>query len=296
MLLMQEIMKGSMSLVFCLRSSTNSLYATALSSWPMVVPALIYLLMNILGFTALSIIDAGLFSMISQLKLLATAFAACSFLGKTITSLQWRSLFLMTVGVLLLSHETTQLKSAKYRPIFLLGIACASGDVILSGAVSVYIEKVLKEQHEVSLWERNLQLAFCSIPVYAVLEISTGGELSALAEHFSSVSWLLAVVGSLGGLLVAYCLKYLDAIQKTIATACSAIVTVYLNHLLFGGLLTFPVIVAMIVLLAGLVNYYDFGNEISSSHSKLPYLPIQRQTLLHQLHNGCDVTCEACVS
>jgi UDP-sugar transporter A1/2/3 len=42
-------------------------------SWKMMVPAVIYLVMNILGFVALGHLDAATFSIVAQMKVLTTA-------------------------------------------------------------------------------------------------------------------------------------------------------------------------------------------------------------------------------
>ena len=48
-----------------------------------------------------------------------------------------------------------------------IGMAASLGDVILSGFVSIYFEKVLKSKTETySVWDRNFQLAFWSMVIY----------------------------------------------------------------------------------------------------------------------------------
>lgn len=50
---------------------------------------------------------------------------------------------------------------------YMLGLAASLGDVVLSGFVSIYFEKVLKSKTETySVWDRNFQLSFWSILIY----------------------------------------------------------------------------------------------------------------------------------
>lgn len=52
---------------------------------------------------------------------------------------------------------------------------------------------------------------------------------------------ILAVLGSLGGLLVAFTMKYLDAIIKTFATSGAIIVTAIAGHVIFYAPLDIPI-------------------------------------------------------
>ena len=53
---------------------------------------------------------------------------------------------------------------------YLVGLGACLGDVLLSGFVSIYFEKVLKSKASTySVWDRNFQLAVCSIAIYLPL-------------------------------------------------------------------------------------------------------------------------------
>ena len=57
-------------------------------------------------------------------------------------------------------------------------MAAALGDVLLSGFVSIYFEKVLKSTTETfSVWDRNFQLAFWSTVIYLPIMVSAGNGL-----------------------------------------------------------------------------------------------------------------------
>ena len=88
-----------------------------------------------------------------------------------------------------------------------IGMAASLGDVILSGFVSIYFEKVLKSKTETySVWDRNFQLAFWSMVIYfpwAIYEHPT-----APFHGWSAVTVTLALLGAIGGILVALVIKY----------------------------------------------------------------------------------------
>ena len=68
------------------------------TSQKMAVPAVIYLVMNILGFLALTHIDAATFSIVAQLKVFSTAMFSVTVLGRSLEWRKWRALTTLTLG------------------------------------------------------------------------------------------------------------------------------------------------------------------------------------------------------
>jgi drug/metabolite transporter (DMT)-like permease len=68
------------------------------TSHKMAVPAVIYLIMNILGFVALAHIDAATFSIVAQLKVFSTAMFSVTVLGRSLPWRKWRALTTLTLG------------------------------------------------------------------------------------------------------------------------------------------------------------------------------------------------------
>ena len=132
-------------------------------SMTMLVPAAIYLAMNILGFVALQYLDAATFAVLAQMKVLSTAVFSVLILQRRLHVRKWRALTLLTTGVVLLSHEAMPKKTdstqGKAMSDFGVGVAAVGCEVLLSGFVSIYFEKVLKSKTEVySVWDRNFQV------------------------------------------------------------------------------------------------------------------------------------------
>merc|ERR1711924_271436 len=136
------------------------------------VPAAVYLVMNILGFVALGHIDAATFSIIAQMKVFTTATFSVLMLDRSLAPRKWRALTTLVIGVILISHEsmpkrTDTAAGERQMTEWFIGMAASLGDVILSGFVSIYFEKVLKSKTETySVWDRNFQLAFWSMVIY----------------------------------------------------------------------------------------------------------------------------------
>ena len=197
-------------------------------SWKMMVPAAIYLVMNILGFVALGHLDASTFSIVAQMKVFTTAIFSVVILGKQMPMRKWRALTTLTLGVILISNEAMPKMSAEKHgehveskhevehklKEFAIGMAASFGDVLLSGFVSIYFEMVLKSKTETfSVWDRNLQLAFWSSVIYAPIMMYDNP--TDPFKGWSVVTLGCAAVGALGGVLVALSIKYVSALPAT---------------------------------------------------------------------------------
>jgi drug/metabolite transporter (DMT)-like permease len=72
-------------------------------SGKMIVPAVTYLIVNLISYPAIARIDASVFTAISQLKIVATAMCSVLVLGRKISLRKWRTLMLLVCGVMLIS-------------------------------------------------------------------------------------------------------------------------------------------------------------------------------------------------
>ena len=244
-------------------------------SWKMMVPACVYLVMNILGFVALGHLDASTFSIVAQMKVFTTAIFSVLILGRQMPMRKWRALTTLTLGVILISNEampkmspdkhaaaeTHESKAEMEHKLkeFAIGMAASFGDVLLSGFVSIYFEMVLKSKSETfSVWDRNLQLAFWSTIIYAPIMFYDNP--TEPFKGWSVVTLGCAAVGALGGVLVALSIKYTDSVMKTIATTGSIVLTTVLNAAFLSGPFTLPIWAGALVVVVSVFNYNDNGD------------------------------------
>lgn len=229
------------------------------TSKKMAVLAFIYGAMNILSFVALRNISAGMFAVFAQCKILSTAVFSRIILNREYSWTKWRALAALMLGVLLFSQpvwgDPSKHKSgAGANP--LLGTAAVLAEVTMSGFASIYFEKVVKsDASQLSIWERNFQLAFCSFPIYVAFILYDRGGEAGIFGGWSWVAVMLAILGAAGGLLVALSIKYADAILKTLATTGAIILSSVLDNLLLGGPLTPTMMIAGLVVIIAIMNY-----------------------------------------
>merc|ERR1712167_269158 len=86
-------------------SALSKYWFLIMHSWKMVVPAVTYLVMNIMGFVALQHLDASTFSIIAQMKVFTTAVFSVLILGRKLHMRKWRALTTLVLGVILISNE-----------------------------------------------------------------------------------------------------------------------------------------------------------------------------------------------
>lgn len=244
------------------------------TSRKMFVLALIYGAMNILSFVSLRNISAGIFTIFAQCKILTTATFSTLILQRKYSWTKWRALIALMLGVLMFSEpiwgDPEKRKTIDGANAF-VGTAAVLIEVTLSGFASIYFEKVIKtDPLQLSIWERNFQLALGSFPVYLAFIIKDHGGQAGLFGGWSLIAFLLACLGAAGGLLVALSIKYGDSILKTLATTGAIILSSLLDHVLLGGPLTPSMMIAGAQVIVAIVNYtFDASDNI-------PEAPLER--------------------
>lgn len=238
----------------------------------MVVPAAMYLVMNVLGFVALAHISAGLFAVLQQCKLIFTALLSRAMLDRRLSFAKWRSLLLLLCGVVLITLETSQLSE---RPVcgapgvaeptqevvatrarsYMIGVTAVLIEACLSGFANVYFESVVKST-PLSIWHRNVQLAVWSLCVFVPRAIYDGNGTPLAGWDGLAVGNTL--VGALGGILVALCIAHFDSIAKAVAVTLSVVLTVLGGYALLNGPMSMQLALASAVVVTSTINY-SFG-------------------------------------
>ncbi|KAI9052220.1 hypothetical protein LZ554_003578 [Drepanopeziza brunnea f. sp. 'monogermtubi'] len=83
--------------------------------WKLAIPAVLYTLQNSLQYVAVSNLDAVHFQILYQLKILTTALFSVTMLGRSLSSMKWTSLVLLTFGVAIVQMPHSD--SNAYAPI-----------------------------------------------------------------------------------------------------------------------------------------------------------------------------------
>lgn len=223
--------------------------------WKLTIPAAMYTMQNNLQYVAISSLSAAEFQVTYQLKILTTALFSVILLHRSLSWTRWVSLVLLTIGVAIvqLPGVTEEApKKAMWDPTRLLpshpmapspldnkrlvGLIAVCVSCILSGLAGVYFEKVLKGSSTM-LWVRNVQMCIPATILAGVVGVGMkdGEEIShrGFFSGYNSVVWIAILLQALGGLVVAFCVKFADNISKNFATSISIILSLLISTVFF---------------------------------------------------------------
>jgi len=237
------------------------------------VPALLYLVQNSLLYVALSNLTAPLFQVTYQAKLVTTAVVSVMMLNRKYTFQQWTCLVILSLGVAVVvlgesgdskKNEDESGEQSLTTGLFSVTVACFS-----SALAGVYFEKVIKapggqKKAPVSVWMRNIQLAFFTIVTASMKEFFTKSPSTSSGDQpyfygFTKWVWILVCLQAGGGLLVAAVIKYADNVLKGLATGVSVCFATGVSTVLFGTPLSSQFSIGAVMIL---ISVYFFSNPI----------------------------------
>jgi solute carrier family 35 (UDP-sugar transporter), member A1/2/3 len=291
LLLVCEAMKFFLSLILeynftngnLKQSIKENIIDAPLDALKIIIPSLLYLIQNSLLYIALSNLTAPLFQVTYQAKLLTTAIVSVVMLQRRYSVKQWICLAALGLGVAIVvlgasddtkesdQHDTSKPEQSIATGLFAVTTACLS-----SAFAGVYFEKVLKkpsspsegmQKAPVSLWMRNIQMAFFSVMIALINQMNLKGSDAEkpLLHGFTIFVWMVAVLQAAGGLLVAAIIKYADNVLKGLATGVSVVTSTVCSMILFGTPLTGQFLLGACLILG---SVYLFSNDIPGGKQK----------------------------
>ncbi|TNN52374.1 CMP-sialic acid transporter [Liparis tanakae] len=200
------------------------------------VPSIVYAVQNNMAFLALSNLDAAVYQLTYQLKIPCTALCTVLMLKRSLSRLQWFSVFMLCGGVTLVQWKPAEATKVQIEQNPFLGFVAIAIAVICSGFAGVYFEKVLKSS-DTSLWVRNIQMYLSGIVVTLIGVFITDGEkVLEKGFFFGYTPWVCFVVflASVGGLYTSVVVKYTDNIMKGFSAAAAIILSTVASVVMFG--------------------------------------------------------------
>lgn len=243
------------------------------------VPAFLYTIQTNLVYIAISNLDAAVFQVTFQIKILTTAVFMVLLLNKSLRSTQWISLLILVFGISIIQvQNVNSTKEASDDSNPFLGLFAVITACLLSGLAGVYFEKILKHS-KVSIWVRNIQLGIFGSIFAFVTSYST--DYSNIQEKgfffgYTTAVWINIIVQAAGGLLVALVIKYADNILKGFATSIAIIISCLASSYLFDTIinLVFAVGTLMVVISVVLYSYVPPNKSDILPTKKIPKLII----------------------
>ncbi|XP_072855044.2 CMP-sialic acid transporter [Pogona vitticeps] len=200
------------------------------------VPSLVYAIQNNMAFLALSNLDAAVYQVTYQLKIPCTALCTVLMLNRSLSKLQWFSVFMLCGGVTLVQWKPAQATKVQMEQSPLIGFCAIAVAVLCSGFAGVYFEKVLKSS-DTSLWVRNIQMYLSGIVVtLAGVYMSDGVQVmeKGFFYGYTHYVWFVIFLSSVGGLYTSVVVKYTDNIMKGFSAAAAIVLSTVASVVLFG--------------------------------------------------------------
>lgn len=124
-------------------------------------------------------------------------------------------------------------------------------------------------------WQANVQLASWSVLAYSILAFY--GNTRDPFHGWSFITCCVAAVGATGGILVALCLRYTDAVLKNFPTAVSVVLVTGGSALMLNGPTTFPTGVGAFLVAVSIFNYAEPDVEHVQPDHLQPVVNLRRQ-------------------
>lgn len=263
-----------------IKSIQENIIDVPLDALKIAIPSMLYLFQNTLLYVALSNLSAPMFQVTYQSKLLTTAIVSVIMLQRKYSVKQWVCLTTLGLGVATVvlgaSEKKVEADANKPQQSLATGLSAVSIACLCSALAGVYFEKVLKkttttvtgeQKKPVSLWMRNIQMAFFSV-IIAIFKgfTASGGDAEKPFMHgFTFWVWVVVMLQAGGGLLVAAVIKYADNVLKGMATGVSVVTSTACSMVLFGTPLTTQFAFGAVIIL---ISVYFFSNDIPGAAKK----------------------------
>lgn len=239
--------------------------------------ALLYTIQKNLLYLAISNLDAAVFQVTYQAKILTTALFSVLLLGKKLSCRKIVGLLVLTLGVSLVQLDKVEENASKsfQEQKRWVGVLAVLGACCTSGFGGVYFELVLKPRQNAenedgspsrpppSVWAKNVQLscfAFAIALTTAFLKDHAAILQNGFFQGYSPLVVLVITLEAGGGLVVAAVIKYADNILKSFATAVSIVTSTIVSMVVFGFLIS-KLFIGGSLLVFVAIYMYSVGDE-----------------------------------
>lgn len=181
-------------------------------------------------------------------------------LKKSLGALQWVALVFLLSGVGLVQvaqSGATAGRTGGHDQNKLLGFVAVIVSCCMSGFAGVYFEKILKGS-DVSVWMRNIQLSFLSIPFSLITTFVNDGHQvreEGFFVSYNGVVWFVVFMYALGGLVVAAVVKYADNILKGFATSLAIVIACVASIYMFDFNVTYLFVLGTSLVIVSIFMY-----------------------------------------
>ncbi|KAE8711762.1 CMP-sialic acid transporter 4 [Hibiscus syriacus] len=202
------------------------------------IPALLYLVKNLLQYYIFAYVDAPGYQILKNLNIISTGVLYRIILKKKLSEIQWAAFILLCAGC-----TTAQLNSRSDQvlqtplPGWIMAIVMA----LLSGFAGVYTEAIIKKRPSRNINVQNFWLYIFGMAFNAVailIQDFVAVMNKGFFHGYSIITTLMILNHALSGIAVSMVMKYADNIVKVYSTSVAMLLTAVVSVFLFGFNLT----------------------------------------------------------
>eukprot|EP00193_Tetraselmis_chui_P013619 CAMPEP_0177790148 /NCGR_PEP_ID=MMETSP0491_2-20121128/23169_1 /TAXON_ID=63592 /ORGANISM="Tetraselmis chuii, Strain PLY429" /LENGTH=347 /DNA_ID=CAMNT_0019312141 /DNA_START=121 /DNA_END=1164 /DNA_ORIENTATION=+ len=225
--------------------------------WVYPVPALLYLIKNLMQYFIFLYVDAPSYQILKNLNIISTGVLYRIFLKKRLNGVQWSALVLLALGCTIaqMNNNSDHVLSTPA-----VGVVLALVMALLSGAAGVYTEMIIKKRPQRSIHVQNLYLYSFGI-LFNVIAIFTYDHEAVFANGFFAgydwITFIMILNHALSGLAVSMVMKFANNIVKVYATSVAMLMTTLVSIPLFGFQLTLPFVLGTSVVCVAVFLHYQ---------------------------------------
>ncbi|KAH7518235.1 hypothetical protein FEM48_Zijuj09G0149900 [Ziziphus jujuba var. spinosa] len=198
------------------------------------IPALLYLVKNLLQYYIFAYVDAPGYQILKNLNIISTGVLYRIILKKKLSEIQWAAFILLCAGC-----TTAQLNSNSDHVLqtpfqgWIMAIVMA----LLSGFAGVYTEAIIKKRPSRNINVQNFWLYVFGMAFNAVAILIQDFDAvmnKGFFHGYSFITVLMILNHALSGIAVSMVMKYADNIVKVYSTSVAMLLTAVVSLFLFG--------------------------------------------------------------
>ncbi|XP_057965950.1 CMP-sialic acid transporter 2-like isoform X2 [Malania oleifera] len=198
------------------------------------IPALLYLIKNLLQYYIFAYVDAPGYQILKNLNIISTGVLYRIILKKQLSEIQWAAFILLCAGC-----TTAQLNPSSDHVLQtpFQGWVMAIIMALLSGFAGVYTEAIIKKRPSRNINVQNFWLYVFGMAFNAVAILIQDFDAvmnKGFFHGYSLITTLMIINHALSGIAVSMVMKYADNIVKVYSTSVAMLLTAVVSVLLFG--------------------------------------------------------------
>ncbi|XP_038983990.1 CMP-sialic acid transporter 2 isoform X1 [Phoenix dactylifera] len=198
------------------------------------IPAILYLIKNLLQYYIFAYVDAPAYQILKNLNIISTGVLYRIILKKRLSEIQWAAFILLCAGC-----TTAQLNPSSDHVLQtpFQGWVMAIVMALLSGFAGVYTEAIIKKRPSRNINVQNFWLYIFGM-IFNLIAIIVQDYDEVMNKGFfhgySFITVCMIVNHALSGIAVSMVMKYADNIVKVYSTSVAMLLTAVVSVFLFG--------------------------------------------------------------